>query len=534
MIDARLRDGIDNAIVDLDVQREIRDIAERGTDLDNAAFFARRAKGRLLYNFTAKTWVDYDCRRWRVDKTGAVMQLAKEVVREMLQLACSITDDSLRARAVKNSLAAQQRKRLEAMIALAQSDLPASPEAFDADPYAFNVLNGTLDLRTCELRPHRPGDLITKLAAVTYDANATCPRWEQFVSEVLQGDAELVDFMQRFVGLCLTGAIIEHFFAVLYGSGSNGKSTLLNILSLLLGDYGAVIDPALLTTQHNPQGASPELVRLSGVRLVAASEMPEGGRFAESRLKRLTGGDRVPARDLFQGVIEMQPSWKIVVATNSRPIVRDSSEGFWRRVRLVPFEAAFTGTHRDERLREKLVEELPGILNWALIGCQRWQEHGLGEPRRITAATSTYRADSDLIGSFIGERCVKAENARVNAAALYRAFVDWAKDAGERTIPPATTFRTSLRERGIVEGKSHKIRELHGIGLRDFDCETSGGEGREGRHSSLSLSRERAKETLGGTAPPTPPSDGFALCPACHRLGDLGSDGCCADCAEVV
>jgi putative DNA primase/helicase len=282
----------------------MRDIAERGTDVDYAAFFVRRVRGKLLYNYSARSWMPYDGKRWHLDDAGDALRFAKDVAIEMLRQASSLKDDALRIRATKNALSLQNRKRLDAMLYLAQPDLSISPAAFDRDEYLFNVTNGTLNLRTRELHPHDPKDRISKLSPAIYDPTAKCPRWEAFVSEIMQGNSELVTFLKRFIGLCLTGVVIEHFFAIFHGSGLNGKSTFLDVGSVLLGDYNVAVDPALFTERRHETGPSPELVRLNGVRFVSASELPEGGRLAEARMKRLTGGDPISARDLFQSVIQ--------------------------------------------------------------------------------------------------------------------------------------------------------------------------------------------------------------------------------------
>lgn len=452
----------------LQAELEIGDLAERGTDLDNSAFFSRRAKGRLLFNFVARSWMVFDGKRWRFDDDGSTIQYAKDAVREMQQLAVKVTGDEQRAKALKRALELQSRKRIEAMLFLSQSDLPIAPQAFNRDLYSFNVLNGTLDLRTRELRTHEASDLITKIAPAEYDPLATCPRWLQFVREIMQNDLDLVDFLQRFVGLCLTGVVIDHLLAIFYGGGSNGKTTLLELLNVLLGDYGTTADPSLFAAARDSKGPSPELVRLHGTRFVAASELPEGGRLSESLMKRLTGGDVIPARDLYSGVIEIVPTWKIAIATNHRPVVRDNSDGFWRRLHLIPFDAIFAGAAKDDRLLEKLIAELPGILNWALDGCDRWQKHGLNEPGEVTSATSAYRAESDVIGAFITDRCVIGSHAIVRAKPLYAAFVEWSRENGERPSN-ARTFIGEMRRRSFSTRKSHGDTVLSGLGLRDIN-----------------------------------------------------------------
>lgn len=440
------------------------EIAE-GTDIGNAAFFARRMRGRLIFNHPMKQWMTYDGKRWRLDDSGAAVRLAKEVVREMQRVAGGITDETLRGKAMKNT-AVWSRRKIESMMWGAQSELPADPSSFNLDPYALNLLNGTLDVRTRILQPHDAGDFITKLAPVSFDRSARCDRWARFIDEIMEGDSDLVDFLQRFVGLCLTGLTVERLFAILHGSGANGKTTLLRVMLALLGDYGEAVDPEVFVTQRDANAASPELVRLAGARFVSASELPEGGRLSESLLKRFTGNDLVSARALYCETIKFAPSWKIVFATNHRPVIRDDSAAFWDRLHLVPFAARFDGTRRDPDLGAKLAEELAGILNWALDGFARWQEHGLNRPDRISSATSAYRAESDVIGAFITDRCIVADHAGTRGTALHAAFAEWAKANGER-VPTARSFRSRLREKGFSTRQSHGDAVFLGVGLLD-------------------------------------------------------------------
>ena len=449
---------------------EIANLADQGTDVDNSAFFSRRAKGRLLYNHPARYWMIYDGKRWRRDENGSAVQLAKNVVREMQRLAIAVKNETQRAKAMKHAMASMSRRKIDAMMYLAQPDLAADVGAFDVDHYALNVANGTLDIRSRKLRPHCADDFITKLAPVSYDPHANCERWLRFVEEIMESDADLADFLQRFVGLCLSGITVERLLAILYGIGANGKTTLLNVIGALLGDYGATVDPALFVAQHDARSASPELVRLAGKRFVSASELPEGGKLSEGLLKRLTGNEFITARALYADTIEFAPTWKIVFATNHRPIVKDDSEGFWDRLHLVPFAARFDNAQRDPNLGATLQAELSGILNWALDGFDRYQLHGLNRPRRIASATSAYRAESDIIGSFIAERCVVSDDAEVRGTLIYAEFTAWAKSNGEMRVPATRSFYPKLRDKGgFSTRKSHGDLIFHGIGLLHGD-----------------------------------------------------------------
>lgn len=384
----------------------------------------------------------------------------------MQRLAAECDNDEIRQKAMKNALSTQSRKRLEAMIFLAQSDLPVAPDRFDRDPFALNVLNGTLDVRNATLRPHDHHDFITKLAPVTYDPAARFPRWERFVREIMQDDDDMIDYLQRFFGLCLTGDVTEHLLAILYGGGANGKSTLLHTMRAILGDYAATIDAALLLAQRDSSGPKPELARLAGTRFVSANEMPEGGRLSESIVKVLTGGDVISARRLFSDIIEIAPTWKLAIATNSKPVIRDNSDGMWRRVRLIEFGAKFEGEQCDPNLAAILAAESSGVLNWALAGHRRWLREGLGRPKTIVSATSGYRADNDLLTAFIDDACVMLDRAETRSSQLYDAFTKWAAEGGEKYIATRRKFFNQVRERGIKERRSNGDLIFLGVGLR--------------------------------------------------------------------
>ena len=452
------------AIDELRADIEMSDLADRGTDLDNSAFFSRRMLGQLLFDHPSRSWMIYDGKRWAKDQHGAAVQLAKDCVREMQRLAAALKDDNQRLKAMKHALGSQSRRRIEAMMYFAQSDLPADSTAFDRDHYALNLMNGTLDVRTRHLRPHSPQDFITKLAPIPYDPKAECHRWLAFVLEIMNGDLELVDFLQRFIGLCLTGVTVERLLAILHGVGANGKTTLLNIIGALLGDYGATVDPALFVAQHDARAASPELVRLAGIRFVSASELPEGGKLSEGLLKRLTGNDPIAARALYADVIEIRPTWKIAFASNHRPVVRDNSEGFWDRLHLVPFDARFEGADRDPNLSATLATELPGILNWALDGFDRWQQFGMNRPARVSDATNAYRAESDVLAAFIADRCTLITDARIRTTTLYEAFRAWAKAAGERPMSDRS-LKPLMLEKGFAIAIARGVRFFSGITL---------------------------------------------------------------------
>src|SRR5215211_2988852 len=408
------------------------------TDTGNAERLADRHGANLRYCYPWGTWLVYDGTRWRVDDRGAVVRLAKDTARGIFEEAKEARDD-------------ETAKRLGkwASSSLAQSEpgIPILPEEMDVSRDLLNVLNGTIDLRIGELREHRREDLITKLAPVEYDPNATAPLWTSTLERVLPSP-ELRAFFKKLCGYALTGDVSEQLLPVLYGTGANGKSTILNALLGMLGDYGMQAAPDLLVAK---KGSHPtELADLFGMRFVASREVEDGSRLAESLVKQLTGGDRVKARRMRQDFWEFEPTHKVFMAVNHKPIIRGTDTAIWRRIRLIPFTETIPPAEQDKQLPAKLRSELPGILRWAVGGCLEWRREGLQAPEAVREATGAYRAEMDVLGAFLRECCELGPEYNVAAKDLYGAYKFWCEDNGER---PETQrrFGSRLTERGGFE-----------------------------------------------------------------------------------
>jgi putative DNA primase/helicase len=349
-------------------------------------------------------------------------------------------------------------------MARSEPGMDIAPDALDCDAWALNVENGTLDLRTGDLREHRREDYCTKLAPVGYDAAALAPTWLAFLNRIFRGNASLIDFMQRLAGYCLTADVGEQVLPIFHGVGANGKSTLLGALLELLGpDYSAKLAPEVVLLRRgesHPTGATD----LFGRRMVCVVETDAGKRLAEATIKDLTGGDAIRARRMREDYWQFRPTHKIVMATNHRPAVRGTDHALWRRLRLVPFGEIIGPDEQDRQLPDKLRAELPGILAWAVRGCKQWLAQGLGEPPEVTAATDEYRDTQDLLGAFIAERCFIGPNLRTKAGDLYASYVGWCKDTGETALSQSR-FGETLSERGFPREKSGVFWRL-GIGLK--------------------------------------------------------------------
>jgi putative DNA primase/helicase len=327
----------------------------------------------------------------------------------------------------------------------------------------LNVQNGTVDVVTGEFRTHRKDDYITKIANVSYDPRADCPVWKNFIREIMNYDADTIKFLQTAAGWGITGSTSEQTMFILFGSGANGKSTFLNTILNLLGDYAASTQTETFIKQ-NAERISNDIARLRGTRFVTTTETEQGKRLSEPLIKQITGNDKLTARFLFSEYFSYLPSFKIFMATNHKPVIRGTDHGIWRRIKLIPFTQTIPQEKQDKELEEKLIAERPGILNWLIEGSMRWKRERLLTPESITAATDEYRSEMDVIGNFIRERCVQNPAGQVRARELFKTYQDWCGERNEHACNERF-FGLRLKEMGFVQGRNAGGRYWIGFAL---------------------------------------------------------------------
>lgn len=449
----------------------------RTSDLGNALRLVAAHGDRVRFCPRWGKWLVWDKRRWRIDDTHEIDRIAQRTIAALHLEAAKSKDSDERKELGRHALNSESRRALSSMIDLAarQAAIVAQPDDFDADPWLFNAANGTVNLRTGELRPHRPEDMITKLAQpvatdhrarapIPYDPAAECPVWLNFLAKTFDAKEDLISFLQRAIGYSLTGSIREQVIFILHGTGANGKSTFLDTIRALLGEYSQVADFSSFA-ERDKETVRNDLADLAGARLVTASETKDQQKLDDAVVKKLTGGDPIKSRFLFCEYFVYTPTFKIFLATNHRPTVRGGEHAIWRRIRLIPFNVTFADADQDRELPKKLQKELAGVLSWAVRGCLDWQRQGLGTARDILAATEEYRQDMDVVARWKSDRCVEVPDVRVGIKDLYGDYTKWCEENGD-TANAQKWFSTRLSEKGFKKVKSMGIMFFVGLTIR--------------------------------------------------------------------
>lgn len=460
------------------------DERERGRSLNdefNMMLFIEDWGEELRYCAPWKKWLLWDESRWGTDERNRVLEMALQTLRKGLSRAtdyCRNAEETMAMVAhLKRSLS---NNKVESLLKLCRgcSSTSVLPEEMDQAPYLFNCANGILELHSGRLMPHDRSLLMTKISPVPYKEKADCSRWKRFLKDVFDGNRELIKFVQKFAGCCLTGDVSCQAMFILYGNGANGKSTFINIINKILGDY-AKTTPTETFMERRGNEASNDIACLKGSRLVTATESDQKGRLAEPTIKRLTGNDVISARFLYGEYFSFVPTFKIVMATNHKPRISGMDLAIWRRIKLIPFEVSFPEDKQDKLLTDKLEAELPGILHWMVEGCLKWQKEGLGHVSAIAEAVDEYRNEMSDIQMFLTERCERDELSMIQGAEFYQAYVNWCEANNERPRNNRN-FGMLLAEAGLDKARRASGNIWLGVRLMKFGAQN----GREDYNSS--------------------------------------------------
>ena len=396
-------------------------------------------------------WYVFDGAVWQPDENSlAVAELAKVLADKLYTFALQITDEDTRNRYIKRVHKLQLRKNRRTMIEDAKSVYPVPHSVFDRNTDLFNCKNGTLNLTTGDFRPHDPADFLTLMSGVTYDPDAACPRWDQFIKEVMCSDASLATYLQKALGYALTGDTSLECLFILYGATSrNGKGTTMETFLRIMGDYGKTSNPEMLSTKFgtaNASGPSEEIARLAGVRFVNISEPEKKITFNAALVKRMTGNDTLNARFLHENSFDFKPNFKIFINTNYKPSVSDMTLFYSNRLKMIPFNRHFEEHEQDKNLKAFFSEpkNLSAIFNWCYEGYRLFQETGLQDPEAVVAATKEYAQESDRIGQFVNAWLEVGEAYEVRTSAAYKLYGEWCDKYGYRK-ENSTNFNNAIQ-----------------------------------------------------------------------------------------
>lgn len=419
-------------------------------DMGNAKRFIDLFGEDFRYNYTDKIFLYWDGCRWAADQTGAVERSADVSVEAMSAEAewYEKNGDEDAAKAFRKHIkASRSNKSKTNMLKEVQHNMPIMPFQLDKHKMAFNVPNGTLSLKSGQLVPAKRDYFITKFSPIEYTDNADCVLWQKFLDDIFGGDRELIRYIQKAVGYSMTGDTSEQCVFFLYGTGRNGKSTFLDVLREIFGDYVSNIQPETIMVKNSMgNGINSDIARLKGARMVTTVEPNEGVRLNEGLIKQLTGDDAVTARKLYGNEFEFKPEFKLWMATNHKPIIRGTDDGIWRRIHMIPFTVQIPIDKVDRQLKSKLEREYPAILRWAVEGCLLWQREGLKQPRAVLGMTREYRREMDVISGFLDDRCEVGEGFSAKSSELYAAYSAWC-EANTEFKMSNTKFSVEMEKR---------------------------------------------------------------------------------------
>lgn len=445
-------------LVDAIYREQVEPCEDKGlhlTDMGNAQRFVMQQGDNIRYCYERNKWLIWNGKNWQWDNGYKITELAKQTVLTIYNEVSQELNFERRKSISKHAINSESDSKIQAMINLAQSEpgIPIKVTDLDANPYLFNVQNGTIDLHTGQLHPHRKEDLQSIIVPIDYQPDAPCPIWKKFLIRVTADKPELTAYLQRAVGVSLTGDVKCQVLFFVYGLGNNGKSTFIIIIRKLTSEYGERVNTDLfMLKEKNISGPKEGLANLRGKRFVCASELEDGRRLAVGLIKDMTGGETIKADRKYEHEIEYQPTHKLWLVGNHKPQITDTTLSIWRRVKLIPFTVTIPHKEIDPDLSIKLEKELPGILAWAVKGCLDWQKNGLNEPDIVIDATSAYRHESDILGDFIEDCCILEPLANIAKSELKELYQTWCQVNSSEPVTQKT-FKNRLVERGITDYK---------------------------------------------------------------------------------
>lgn len=442
-------------------------------DIWNANKFAARYEGKLIYVFAEKVWYRWNDIIWERCTCDEQVEAAKDYVHFLFAVLlpkCRKDHDADRAeKFAKHCAYSSGKTGIDNMLKLARSDSRLAVEsmaAFDKDPWLFQTANGVINLKTGAMLEPDPKLMISRCSPVNFVRDAQCPLWEKYLADVFPDDPDTADFMQRFMGYSLSGDVSEEKMLIELGVGSNGKSVRESVHRHIMGSYARAIPSSVVaapTKDDDGERATPAIAALCGVRYGSINETQAGDILHENAVKRVAGTEAISARQLYGPVFEFQPTAKISVRTNHRPIVKGTDTGIWRRLALVRYGRVFDEDERDIHLSLKLVGEAEGILVWMVAGFQKWQARGLKLSPKMAAEVAAYRVESDILGEFLSEY-PQAPLLKVEEATLYSSeYKLWCQNNGHRPMTK-NSFTRQLSGRGIGQDREAGVRWYVGIG----------------------------------------------------------------------
>lgn len=439
------------------------------TDITNRDYFLKAFGSKIRYCLMWNKFLIWNGTCWEIDKKGKVEEDCVDFVHHMYRGLRVITDLQLQKDFEKHLIKSESFRRIQALVGLLKmsKDIKVSDDELDTDNYLFNVNGITLNLKNGKGFPPEPTNLITKRSKFIYDKDAKCPTWDKFLMQIFNNDFQLIHFVQKAMGYSLSGDVKEQCLFILWGTGANGKSTFLNTLQTLFGDYACSTGTETFMKKTSEQ--SNDLARLKGIRLVTTTEVEQGKALSESLIKQITGGDEITARFLYGEFFSFKPTFKIYMATNHKPKIRGADNGIWRRIKMIPFTVTIPPEQRDNDLGNKLLAENSGILNWLIEGFKMWKKEGLkNEPDAIKEANEEYRFDMDSVGTFIAD-CFSVDATdkwRVHTKIMYDTYLKWCQKNNERVMSQKW-LGMRLQEKGIKRLASNSQRFWLGLVLKD-------------------------------------------------------------------